>query len=76
MFQTLGNLELDDRVGLLFIDWETGATLQVSGWAELVWDDREVARRSGAERVLRVEVGAVVERERSLAFAWRLVEQA
>ncbi len=33
MFLTLGNLEEDGRAGLLFVDWETGTTLQLSGVA-------------------------------------------
>ncbi|MCT4352657.1 pyridoxamine 5'-phosphate oxidase family protein [Streptomyces sp. Je 1-79] len=33
MFLTLGNLESDGRAGLLFIDWRTGTTLQLSGTA-------------------------------------------
>ncbi|MFE5914270.1 pyridoxamine 5'-phosphate oxidase family protein [Streptomyces wedmorensis] len=33
MFLTLGNLESDGRAGLLFLDWETGTTLQLSGLA-------------------------------------------
>lgn len=31
MFQTLGNLLLDDRIGLLAIDFETGRSLQLTG---------------------------------------------
>lgn len=33
MFLTLGNLYTDPRAGLLFLDWETGDTLQVTGEA-------------------------------------------
>ncbi|MFF0748807.1 pyridoxamine 5'-phosphate oxidase family protein [Streptomyces sp. NPDC004267] len=33
MFLTLGNLESDGRAGLLFLDWRTGTTLQLSGFA-------------------------------------------
>jgi hypothetical protein len=43
MFMTLGNLELDARAGLLFVDWNTGATLQLTGEAHVEWrspDDR------------------------------------
>ena len=37
MFMTLGNLALDPRVGLLFLDWAEGTLLQVSGRAALDW---------------------------------------
>ncbi|MFI8965645.1 pyridoxamine 5'-phosphate oxidase family protein [Streptomyces sp. NPDC053493] len=33
MFLTLGNLEADGRAGLLFLDWTTGTTLQLTGLA-------------------------------------------
>ncbi|GGT56090.1 pyridoxamine 5'-phosphate oxidase family protein [Streptomyces purpureus] len=33
MFLTLGNLEADGRAGLLFLDWSTGTTLQLTGTA-------------------------------------------
>ncbi|GAA4012785.1 pyridoxamine 5'-phosphate oxidase family protein [Allokutzneria multivorans] len=42
MFMTLGNLELDPRAGLLFLDWERGATLQLTGRAGTDWDQRTV----------------------------------
>lgn len=37
MFQTLGNLAADPRAGLLFIDFETGTTLQLTGHAQTGW---------------------------------------
>jgi predicted pyridoxine 5'-phosphate oxidase superfamily flavin-nucleotide-binding protein len=36
MFCTLGNLEIDDRAGLLFVDFETGSTLALTGCAGVV----------------------------------------
>lgn len=33
MFLSLGNLHADPRAGLLFLDWETGSTLQLTGEA-------------------------------------------
>ncbi|MDD7940445.1 pyridoxamine 5'-phosphate oxidase family protein [Actinomycetospora lutea] len=35
MMMTLGNLRLDPAAGLLFPDWRTGATLQLTGTAEV-----------------------------------------
>lgn len=37
MFQTLGNLTTDPRAGLLFLDFETGTTLQLTGRATIDW---------------------------------------
>jgi uncharacterized protein len=74
MFQTLGNLTADPRAGLLFLDWETGAALQLSGRAEIVWDEREVGAWPGAERLVRIAVEAVHERTGAMPAHWDLIE--
>lgn len=74
MFQTLGNLVVDPRVGLLVIDWGSGAALQISGRARIVWDEDEVGVRPGAERVVEVTIDAVRERTRAMPTRWQLVE--
>lgn len=38
MFMTLGNLQADGRAGLLFIDFERGDLLTLTGRADIVWD--------------------------------------
>ena len=42
MYGTLGNLLANPRIGLLFLDWETGDTLQLTGAAEVDPDSRAV----------------------------------
>jgi predicted pyridoxine 5'-phosphate oxidase superfamily flavin-nucleotide-binding protein len=66
MFQTLGNLAVEPRAGLLFVDWETGTTLQVTGRAHVVWDD--------ADRHVEFAVEEVRERERAMPARWQLIE--
>ena len=44
MFQTLGNLSVDPRAGLLFVDFASGATLQLSGRAQIVWEPERAVR--------------------------------
>lgn len=39
MFQTLGNLLLDDRIGLTSIDFHTGRTVQLTGHGSIVASD-------------------------------------
>ncbi len=68
MFQTLGNLHAEPAAGLLFVDFERGATLQLSGRTEILWDAPEAARLPGALRLLRF----AVERVRETANATRL----
>jgi uncharacterized protein len=74
MFQTLGNLAVEPAIGLLFVDWVSGRTLQVSGRAELVWDESRLAAAAGARRLVDVRVEAVVERPHGSALRWELVE--
>lgn len=65
-FNTLGNLALDPRVGLLFVDFERGDLLQISGRATIDWDSPAVREHPGAQRLVRVDVDAVVELESAL----------
>ncbi|WP_309092371.1 pyridoxamine 5'-phosphate oxidase family protein [Phenylobacterium sp.] len=52
-FNTLGNLLLEPRAALLFVDFEAGVLTQLQGRAEVLWDDRSLP---GAERVWRFRV--------------------
>ena len=55
-FNTLGNLALHPRAGLLFIDWESGDVVVLTGSAEVQWEGPEVKAFAGAQRILRVRV--------------------
>jgi predicted pyridoxine 5'-phosphate oxidase superfamily flavin-nucleotide-binding protein len=39
MFNTLGNLLVDDRCSLLFVDFESGHTLRIDGRASIAWGE-------------------------------------
>ncbi|MEU7823788.1 pyridoxamine 5'-phosphate oxidase family protein [Catellatospora sp. NPDC049133] len=62
MYMTLGNLHLQPRSGLLFVDW-TGArpALRLTGRASIDWDPGRVAEHPGAERMIDFVVDRVVE---------------
>eukprot|EP01060_Flectonema_neradi_P033818 TRINITY_DN5774_c0_g1_i1.p1 TRINITY_DN5774_c0_g1~~TRINITY_DN5774_c0_g1_i1.p1 ORF type:complete len:674 (+),score=87.18 TRINITY_DN5774_c0_g1_i1:139-2160(+) len=47
-FNTFGNIMLNKKAGLLFIDFETGDILTITGTAEILWD--ETSHFPGAER--------------------------
>lgn len=59
MFLTAGNLVANPRVGLLFIDWETGSRLRLNGEATVHVDDALVPTWPGARFVVRVRVHAL-----------------
>ena len=74
MFQTLGNLTADPRVGLVFADFESGATLQITGRAHIRWERPAFGDLAGAERAVEVEVDEVVEIDGGGGLGWRLLE--
>jgi predicted pyridoxine 5'-phosphate oxidase superfamily flavin-nucleotide-binding protein len=61
MFNTLGNIVDDPRVGLLFIDFGAGRILQMTGRARIDWEPDAEARAAGAERVVSIEIDAWLE---------------
>lgn len=72
MFMTLGNIEVNPSVGLLFPDWETGGLLQLTGRARIDWDPAAAAGLAGAERVVDFAVDAVRETVHALPTHWSL----
>lgn len=74
MYMTLGNLELSAAAGLLFLDWEAGAALQLSGRAAVDWDPERAAQLAGAERVVDFRVERVVEAPLAHPMHWELRE--
>jgi len=70
-FNTLGNLLLNPRCGLLFLDFAAGATLQVAAAAEIIWDGPEVAAVAGAQRLVRFHVAGRRRAENALPLRWR-----
>jgi ferredoxin-NADP reductase len=59
-FNTLGNLELDSRAGLLFVDFERGDLFQLTGQAVVEWDHPETGSFPGARRLVRFELESAV----------------
>ena len=75
-FMTLGNLAENPRVGVAFVDFDTGDLLSLTGTAEVTWEGRELEAFEGAERLVHVDVddGALV---RGLVpFAWSAPDYA
>ena len=70
MFNTLGNIAVNPKCGLLFIDFESGDTLQLTGEAEILWDPAHTRRFPGAKRVLAFTVQEALQIEGALPFTW------
>ena len=69
MFNTLGNIASNPKAGLLFVDFECGDTLQLSGEARVIWDPARTAEFAGARCVVEFRVGEVV--ENTVPLRWR-----
>ncbi|MEL7504954.1 MAG: pyridoxamine 5'-phosphate oxidase family protein [Cyanobacteria bacterium J06554_6] len=74
-FNTFGNIEVNPRAGLLFVDFENGNLLYLTGRAEVIWDgDPEIARYEGAERLFRFYLEQGIRVEGSLPLTWSAPE--
>lgn len=62
MFNTLGNLELDPRAGLLVPDFDTGDLLQLTGRAVVDYEPEPAPAHPGARRIVRFSVAEAVRR--------------
>lgn len=69
-FNTLGNLHLHPKAGLLFVDFSTGHLLHIAADTELIWNGPAVSRTAGAERLLRLLPRRVLWREAALPLRW------
>lgn len=74
MFQTLGNLTANPSAGLLFVDFENGRTLQLTGQARILWDAEFVEKVVGAERLVEFHLDQVIEITATTPLRWRLME--
>ncbi|MEW2569824.1 pyridoxamine 5'-phosphate oxidase family protein [Streptomyces sp. NPDC047070] len=71
-YMTLGNLHLAPECGLLFLDWERGHTLQLTGTGRIDWDPRSAAAYPGALRVVEFDIDSVVEIDNASPLRWEL----
>ena len=77
MFNTLGNIAADPRVGLLFVDFESGDVLQLTGRARVVWDwDRNNPAWRDAQRLVSFELDEGVYLRDAVSLSWDFLSQA
>ncbi|MDR7306133.1 pyridoxamine 5'-phosphate oxidase family protein [Rhodoferax saidenbachensis] len=69
-FNTLGNLAVNPRAGLLVVDYATGDLLYLAADAEIIWDGALLDSFVGAQRLLRLEVRSVVRIDAALPLRW------
>jgi predicted pyridoxine 5'-phosphate oxidase superfamily flavin-nucleotide-binding protein len=70
LFNTLGNLKVHPRAGLLFVDFDGSMLLHLSVDTEIVWSGPDVAAFAGAQRVLRYRVREMLRIEGTHTLRW------
>ncbi|MUG96671.1 pyridoxamine 5-phosphate oxidase [Scytonema sp. UIC 10036] len=74
MFQTFGNLLVNPHAGLLFVNFESGDTLQLTGQAKVIWDAEKLIEFAGAQRLVEFDIEQVVESKNACPLRWRFGE--
>jgi predicted pyridoxine 5'-phosphate oxidase superfamily flavin-nucleotide-binding protein len=74
MFQTFGNLIVNPNAGLLFIDFEQGHTLQLTGKAKVIWDVDRLSEFAGAQRLVEFDIDQVLESRNATSLRWQFEE--
>jgi ferredoxin-NADP reductase/predicted pyridoxine 5'-phosphate oxidase superfamily flavin-nucleotide-binding protein len=75
-FMTLGNLQLNPRAGVLFIDFDTGDLLTLTGTAEVVWGGDELQAFDGAERAWRFRMESGWRLREALPLRWAFRDES
>ena len=73
-FNTLGNLMLDPRAGLLFADFDSGDLLFLAGEVEIIFESEEIAAFRGAERLWRFRLNRAIRVRQGLPMTFRFGE--
>jgi len=71
-YNTLGNISVNPRAGLLFIDFDSGDLLYLTCGAEIIWDSEERRAFTGAESLVRLTIheGRIVENAAPLRWTF------
>ncbi|MCV3768915.1 pyridoxamine 5'-phosphate oxidase family protein [Rhizobium sp. TRM95796] len=69
-FSTLGNILLNGKAGLVFVDFATGDLLQMTGDAEIILDSPDIAAFQGAERLWTFTPRRILRRRNALTLRW------
>jgi hypothetical protein len=72
MFNTLGNVVAHPPAGLLFVDFDGGTVLQLTGTGRVVWEDDRLTALNQAERLVEFEISAVREIPGANPLRWDL----
>ncbi len=75
-YNTLGNISINPRAGLLFIDFEKGDLLYLTCSAEIIWDSEERQAFTGAESLVRLVLDEGLIVEKAVPIKWTYGNQS
>lgn len=75
-FNTLGNMLVEPRAALLFIDFTSGDLLHLQGTTEVLWQSDETSSLAGAERLWRFHMTSGWRKPHAIPLQWTLKEVA
>jgi predicted pyridoxine 5'-phosphate oxidase superfamily flavin-nucleotide-binding protein len=76
LFNTLGNLAVDPRAGLMFMDFERLRLLHVSGVATLHWDNPDLIGTGGTGRYWDLQVESWILRDMPHLTEWEFLDKS
>jgi len=73
-FNTVGNIAVNPVAGLLFIDFESGDLLYLTGTADVVWESDERSAFVGAERLINFTLDEGILVESAMPIRWDFLD--
>jgi ferredoxin-NADP reductase/predicted pyridoxine 5'-phosphate oxidase superfamily flavin-nucleotide-binding protein len=73
-FNTFGNFIENNKAGLLFVDFETGDILTLTGTVEILWDSPDTKNFEGAQRLWQFHITQGFWLKNVLPLRWKLIE--
>ncbi|MCK0104589.1 pyridoxamine 5'-phosphate oxidase family protein [Pseudohalocynthiibacter sp. F2068] len=71
-YNTIGNLVLDPRAGYLFIDFESGSLLQLTGTTSINWEPDDLTAFPGTRRLITLDIEEIVELPSAVGLRWQV----
>ncbi|MFT5681803.1 MAG: putative pyridoxine 5'-phosphate oxidase superfamily flavin-nucleotide-binding protein [Myxococcota bacterium] len=73
LFNTLGNFQANPRGALLFVDFQTGDTLQLTGTVALILEGPQIAAFEGAQRLWQFHTTGLIHRRGAIDLRASLI---
>ncbi|MBN7819821.1 pyridoxamine 5'-phosphate oxidase family protein [Bowmanella yangjiangensis] len=73
-FNTLGNIQVNPKVGLLFANFSTGELVHITGSARILWEEDPGNWPSGAQLVWKFDIARVIHRRYAMSSRFRFAD--